>query len=89
MRKILTLFLGLQLTLTLSGCSDGSDSSLREKQALQAVLDFESYTWREVSAGGYWDPRAGLQTVELNDRFFLLGGRTPNPPHDADSNTGG
>ena len=58
----------------LSGCSDGSDSGPRNTQDLESVLDFESYTWEEVSSGAQWDPRAGLQTVELNGLFYLLGG---------------
>lgn len=73
------LFLAIAL-VTLFGCSDGNNSSFRSQLELAAVLDFESYEWTEISAGNHWDPRAGLQTVELNGRFYLLGGRTPNPP---------
>jgi hypothetical protein len=70
----------LSVSLLLSGCSDGNDSGSGDGGNSEAVLDFESYTWNEISSGGYWDPRAGLQTVELRGRFYLLGGRTPNPP---------
>jgi hypothetical protein len=70
----------LNVSLFLSGCSDGNNSSSGDNSNIEAALDFESYTWNEISSGGYWDPRAGLQTVELDGRFYLLGGRTPNPP---------
>ena len=70
----------LNVSLFLSGCSDGNDSGSGDEGNSEAVLDFESYTWNKISSGGYWDPRAGLQTVELDGRFYLLGGRTPNPP---------
>ena len=65
--------------LFLLACSDSSSNGNRPS-ANPAILDFEAYTWSDTSPGGYWAPRAGLQTVELNGRFYLLGGRTPNPP---------
>lgn len=64
----------------LLACSDGSDSDARLRENVDAIVDFNTYTWDEVISGGYWSPRAGLQTVELNGNFYLLGGRTPNPP---------
>jgi hypothetical protein len=46
--------------------------------------DFESYQWSLIKESdrfdGSWTPRAGLQVVELHNRFYLMGGRTPNPP---------
>jgi len=37
--------------------------------------------WIKIYDGGDegWAKRAGLQAVELNDRLYVLGGRTPNP----------
>ena len=35
--------------------------------------------WSEVVADAPWTERAGLRVVELDGRFLLLGGRTPNP----------
>lgn len=67
-------------SLILLACSDSGNSNSSQQQGADAVLDFDAYSWTEISPGGYWEPRAGLQTVELHDRFFLLGGRTPNPP---------
>jgi hypothetical protein len=36
--------------------------------------------WKEVTPDAPWEARAGLQVVRLNRSFFLMGGRTPNPP---------
>lgn len=41
---------------------------------------FDSYDWTEVNDDADWVRRAGLETVALGTDFFLLGGRTPNPP---------
>lgn len=54
---------------------------------------FDSYEWTEIRATApiicdfinpcfpsdpwHWEPRAGLQAVELNNRLFVIGGRTP------------
>jgi hypothetical protein len=50
----------------------------------KSAPDFESYRWTVIKESdrfdGSWAPRAGLQVVELHNRFYLLGGRTPNPP---------
>jgi len=43
-------------------------------------IDFSSYEWTEVNEDAAWSPRAGLQVVELRNQFYLMGGRTPNPP---------
>ena len=61
-------------------CSDSNNSNPGQQGEADAVLDFEAYSWEETSPGGYWDPRAGRQTVELNGRFFLLGGAHPIHP---------
>ena len=39
-----------------------------------------SVGWTEVQPSAPWSPRAGLKVVSLGDRFYLMGGRTPNPP---------
>lgn len=44
------------------------------------ALDFGSYEWTLVNEEAEWAPRAGLQVVELRNRFYLMGGRTPRPP---------
>ena len=80
MNKITTVCLLIAVGLPLYGCSDGSDTPFVNDSEAQAVTDFESYTWAEVNPSAAWEARAGLQTVELAGRFFLLGGRTPNPP---------
>ena len=44
------------------------------------ALDFGSYEWTLVNEEAEWAPRAGLQVVELRNRFYLMGGRTARPP---------
>ena len=41
-----------------------------------------NYEWDLVNPQASWAARAGLQVVELNDQFYLMGGRTPRPPSD-------
>jgi hypothetical protein len=36
--------------------------------------------WTEINPTAPWRGRAGLQVLELHGDFFLMGGRTPNPP---------
>ena len=71
----------LASAVTLTACSDSSDSGRNSAvERLEAILDFESYTWQQVAGGKRWDPRAGLQVLEQEGRFYLMGGRTPPPP---------
>lgn len=48
--------------------------------AVKGALDFASYEWTLVNEEAEWAPRAGLQVVNLKNRFYLMGGRTPRPP---------
>ncbi len=67
--------------LLASACSDSpNQGGTGDSQQLAAIRDFQSYTWQEVPAGPRWEPRAGLQALELEGRFYVLGGRTPRPP---------
>ena len=68
-----TAILAICVAICTAACSDGSDGGDGNNQELEKVLDFEAYTWEEISSGNHWDPRAGLQSVELNGRFFVLG----------------
>lgn len=48
---------------------------------------FADYEWTEVVATDFftnerWEPRAGLQAVELHNHVFVIAGRTPNPTSD-------
>jgi len=43
-------------------------------------VDFTSFEWTELNADAPWAARAGLHTVELGGRFYLMGGRTPLDP---------
>ena len=65
------LFGALALIL---GCS-GSDSGSGNSQ-----VDFTSFEWTELNGDAPWAARAGLHTVELGGRFYLMGGRTPLDP---------
>jgi len=57
-----------------------SASSLRV-----TAKDFNDFEWTEVYDGPVqagtpgWSGRAGLQAVELRNRLFVMGGRTPDP----------
>jgi hypothetical protein len=44
------------------------------------LRDFSSYEWTEVNPDADWTPRAGLQVLNRWGSFYLMGGRTPNPP---------
>ena len=47
----------------------------------RGATDFAAYDWTKVYDGADqgWAGRAGLQAVELRNRLYILGGRTPNP----------
>ncbi len=47
---------------------------------IAVASDFGSYGWEVVNPAASWEPRAGLEVVELDDAFFLMGGRTPIDP---------
>ncbi|MEZ5239948.1 MAG: hypothetical protein R2716_13700 [Microthrixaceae bacterium] len=40
---------------------------------------FDAYRWSRVADDAPWGRRAGVEAVNLNGSFFLVGGRTPNP----------
>jgi len=44
-----------------------------------SAADFSDYSWTRINDGNgtIWSRRAGLQAVELNGKFFVMGGRTP------------
>ncbi len=43
------------------------------------ATDFAGYEWTILYGGPGWAGRAGLQAVELQNRLYVMGGRTPNP----------
>jgi hypothetical protein len=47
---------------------------------LETLFDFDGYEWTEINPDAPWAPRAGLESVELHGRFYVMGGRTPLPP---------
>ena len=46
---------------------------------------FTDYQWTEIVETDFltpdrWEPRAGLQAVELHNHLFVIAGRSPLPP---------
>ena len=50
---------------------------LRAIAAKLAALDFDAYEWTEINPAASWAPRAGLESVALGKRLYVMGGRTP------------
>ena len=46
-----------------------------------AIADVTTYQWDVVNPSADWAPRAGLQVVDQNGEFYLMGGRTPVDPN--------
>ncbi len=44
------------------------------------AAQFLAYQWNLLTDDPGWAPRAGLQVVELDNEFYLMGGRTPIDP---------
>lgn len=42
--------------------------------------NFKSWEWVEINDDASWDRRAGLQVLHHNNKFYLMGGRTPIDP---------
>jgi hypothetical protein len=64
----LALSLGFILLIA---CSEGDSSGA------PAGVDFSTLEWTELNGDAPWAARAGLHVVELDGRFYLMGGRTP------------
>ena len=61
--------MGLMVVAALLTASCSNESSV-----------FTTFEWTELNADAPWAARAGLHTVELGGRFYLMGGRTPLDP---------
>ena len=72
------LSLVLIATLATAGC--GSSGEGGSGGTGGADVDFTTFEWTEVNGDAPWAARAGLHTVELDGRFYLMGGRTPVDP---------
>jgi hypothetical protein len=89
MRKLsYSLFLSF---LFLFGCSidENSFNNILENNAKNELLskdngnnrsNFKQWYWDEVNSNSNWAARAGLQVLHHQDKFYLLGGRTPTDP---------
>lgn len=58
----------LLCTASLFGCGSSSSSP---------ATDFTSFEWTVINGDAAWTRRAGLHVVALDERFYLMGGRTP------------
>lgn len=65
---LLTFFL---ITLTSGGNYKWKDNNGK---------NFKSWEWNEINEDARWSPRAGLQVLNHNNNFYLIGGRTPLDP---------
>ncbi len=48
-------------------------------ERLRNLVDLRTYVWTRIVERAEWQPRAGLQAVELGERLYVMGGRTPLP----------
>jgi FlgD Ig-like domain len=62
--------------LALVVCTTGLATEVTAN-GLPAIQD---WTWSEIQADAPWEARAGLRVVELRNKLYLLGGRTPIDP---------
>lgn len=67
MHKLRVLGLGVILATLASSALIASRDS----------FGFADWQWTQITADAPWARRAGLQVVELRDRLYLMGGRTP------------
>jgi N-acetylneuraminic acid mutarotase len=55
-----------------AGSSDGIERA--------GAAGLQSYAWKQVNDEAPWTARAGLQSVKLGGKFYVMGGRTPASP---------
>lgn len=73
---------GIELQVSLPGFefSLGTGQQQTSVNLASPLQDFAAYQWTPVNEDASWSPRAGLQVVELKNRLYLMGGRTPLDP---------
>ena len=72
------LVISLALIALISACSDNDNDE--DSPVPDQSVGFESFTWTSLAASPRWEPRAGLQAVDFQDRLYVMGGRTPKEP---------
>jgi hypothetical protein len=77
---MLILSIGIASSASASGDHRSFAALIKYLASQLVALDFDRYEWTEVNPGASWAPRAGLESVELHGRFYVMGGRTPLPP---------
>lgn len=71
-RVLLTIITVLILATT--------SSAIAQDGKRWGITDFESWEWDVQNPAAQWEPRAGLQAVQLGKRLYVMGGRTPLDP---------
>lgn len=70
----------LAAVAALSSPSIGAGSSADAGSPGADASGLGSYAWKRVSVAAPWTARAGLQTVKLGGKMYVIGGRTPASP---------
>lgn len=70
------IFFGFSCLWVACGSTESDGSSVPPG----SNVDFTTFEWTELNGDAPWAARAGLHTVELGGRFYLMGGRTPLDP---------
>ena len=74
----ISIHISLVILTLLVACGTSESSTGGEGGA--GGVDFTTFAWTELNGNAPWAARAGLHTVELDGRFYLMGGRTPVDP---------
>jgi hypothetical protein len=80
--RLFVLTLAIALATPASSEENGHAGALRHWRSFfqhLTLFNIRQYEWTEVNPAASWSPRAGLESVELGGRFFVMGGRTPLP----------
>ncbi|MDN3715014.1 hypothetical protein [Vibrio breoganii] len=46
-------------------------------EKIESNVDLNTLSWNQITSEAAWEKRAGLQVVHLDDKFYLMGGRSP------------
>jgi N-acetylneuraminic acid mutarotase len=79
MKYAMRIIVLVLLCASVFGVNADDDSSERSEHYRP---DFEVFRWEAIRSTNFfdpfmWEPRAGLQAVELHDHLFVIGGRKP------------
>jgi hypothetical protein len=77
MKRRLLMAAAVAVVVTGAIAAQGADTG---KAAYRGAPATPKIGWSEINPNAPWGGRAGLQVVDLAGSFYLMGGRTPNPP---------